>query len=143
MNPFSVVKILIAFLTLTLCGLAGADDEVQVGRYSTIQPLPTAEQKDLFLTVVSITFPSDVQTVGQAMNTVLDEYGFQLADPKSVDPEMQTMLELPLPKSHRELGPLTLKSMLETLAGPVWKVVQDPVRRLVGFELCRTEGAQP
>jgi len=36
---------------------------------------------------------------------------------------------------HRVLGPVTLRNALNTLAGPVWNLVIDPVNRIVSFEL--------
>ena len=107
-----------------------------MGRYSSIQPVPTDSQKDVFKTITSIEFPDSVKTVGDAVELVLDEQGYGIAAGKKVDARMRVMLELPLPKSHRSLGPMSLKSTLETLAGPIWFVVQDPVHRLVAFELC-------
>ena len=113
-----------------------AEEEVQVGRYSSVQPLPTPAQEDIFQTVSIVDFPNSVKTVGDAVNLVLSEQGFRIADGDKVDERMHVLLSLPLPKSHRSLGPMTLKSILETLSGPVWYVVQDPVHRLVAFELC-------
>ena len=114
-----------------------AEEEVQVGRYSSIQPVPTPSQADIFSTISSKTFPESVFTVGDAVELLLDEQGYRIASGEKVDAQMQVLLELPLPKSHRSLGPMSLKSMLETLAGPIWFVVQDPIHRLVAFELCK------
>lgn len=113
-----------------------ADEEVQVGRYSSIQPVPTSSQEDVFRAIATIEFPDTIQTVGDAIRFSIRDHGFRLASPQSVDERMKILLDLPLPKAHRRLGPMPLKLTLETLAGPVWRVVQDPVHRLVGFELC-------
>ncbi len=113
-----------------------ANEEVQVGRYSSIQPVPTESQEDVFQTIATIEFPDVIGTVGDAIRFSIQDQGFRLASPQSVDERMEILLDLPLPKAHRRLGPMPLKSTLETLAGPVWRVVQDPVHRLVGFELC-------
>lgn len=119
-----------------------AEDEVQVGRYSSVRSLPTEEQKDVFQTITTIEFPSEIKTVGDAIRHSLKNQGFRLAAPKSVDKKMKILLELPLPNVHRELGPMPLKSVLETLAGPVWRLVHDPVHRLVGFELCEVDDSE-
>ena len=138
MNPFTIQRVLACLLVIQFSSstLVAEEEEVQVGRYSSVQPLPTPSQEDVFQTISSVDFPNSVETVGDAVNHVLVEQGYKLASGDKVDERMQVLLDLPLPKSHRSLGPMTLKTILETLAGPVWFVVQDPVHRLVAFELC-------
>ena len=46
------------------------------------------------------------------------------------------LLAQPLPAVHRVLGPLRLDQALQILAGPVFKLVQDPLHRRIAFELC-------
>ena len=46
------------------------------------------------------------------------------------------LFALPLPEVHRQLGPMSLQQALETLAGPAFQLVEDPVHRLVAFERC-------
>lgn len=113
-----------------------AEEEVQVGRYSSVRPVPTAEQVDIFQSISKVEFPDSVKTVGDAIKHVLDDQGFQIASKDKIPDKLNVLLGLKLPESHRSLGPMSLKSMLETLAGPVWFVVQDPIHRLVAFELC-------
>ena len=48
-------------------------------------------------------------------------------------------MALPLPAVHRNLGPMPVKRELETLAGPAFRLVEDPVHRLVTFERCEIE----
>lgn len=99
---------------------------------------PTAAQKNLFETVVNIQFDETITTVGDAMRLLLRDQGMRLAVPKSDDSSVHTLIALPLPQIHRQLGPISLRDALETLAGPVWRLVQDPINRLVSFELCFT-----
>lgn len=132
------------FLVLSLVVLGThaipASDEVQVGRYSTMKTLPTDAQKNIFATVVHVQFDSTIKTVGDAMRNLLQDQGIRLAVPKSKDACVRTLIALPLPRTHRNLGPISLQRALETLAGPVWRLVQDPIHRLVSFELCNGEG---
>jgi type IV pili sensor histidine kinase/response regulator len=46
------------------------------------------------------------------------------------------LLGFPLPEAHRSLGPMSLQHALETLAGPAFRLVEDPLHRLVSFERC-------
>lgn len=115
------------------------DDEIQVGRYSTMKTAPTEAQKNIFDTVVNVRFEKTVTTVGEAMRHLLQDQGIRLAVPKSDDDQVHTLIALPLPQVHRQLGPISLRDALETLAGPVWRLVQDPIHRFVSFELCDGE----
>ncbi|MCY3884579.1 MAG: pili assembly chaperone [Gammaproteobacteria bacterium] len=138
MDLFSKHQLLLILLVLFLSiPSTVAEEEVQVGRYSSVRPVPIAEQADVFQSISKIEFPDTVTTVGDAIRHVLDPEGYQIASGNKIAGEMKVLLDLQLPKTHRSLEPMSLKSILETLAGPVWFVVQDPVHRLVAFELCR------
>jgi len=110
--------------------------DVQVGRYSTLSPVPSAAQADLLATTVAVSFPQRVATVGEAVHYLLQRSGYRLADSTATSAVSAHMLALPLPAVHRHLGPITLSRALETLAGPAFRLVRDPVHRLIGFELC-------
>ncbi len=110
--------------------------EVQVGRYSALRAMPTAAQADLMSTTVTVRFPGRIQTVGEAVRYLLQRSGYRLADHHTTNSATADLLGLPLPAVHRNLGPIMLKQALETLVGPVFRLVQDPVHRLISFELC-------
>lgn len=108
--------------------------EMQVGRYSVWRILPTPGQLDPLVEPITMRFPEHVRTVGEAMRHLLQDSGYRLADHATAS--SGTMQNLVLPGVHRELGPVTLRQALETLAGPAFRLVQDPVHRLVAFESC-------
>ena len=110
--------------------------EVQVGRYTLRSAIPAEAQADLMSAIVTIRFSDRIQTIGAAARYLLRDSGYQLASPIALDPETKALFRLPLPAVHRNLGPLTLRQALETLAGPTFRLVQDPVHRLISFELC-------
>jgi len=110
--------------------------EVQVGRYTLRSAIPTEAQADLMSAIVTIRFSDRIRTIGAAVEYLLRDSGYRLASPVALDPETKALFRLPLPAVHRNLGPLTLRQALETLAGPTFRLVQDPVHRLVSFELC-------
>ena len=110
--------------------------EVQVGRYSVLRALPTAAQADLLSTTITVRFPERIQTVGEAVRYLLQRSGYRLADDHVANFVTADLLGLPLPAVHRNLGPIMLRQALETLVGPVFRLVQDPVHRLISFELC-------
>ena len=112
-------------------------EEVQVGRYASVRPLPAPGQADLLAVIVMLEFPAGITTVGGAVTHLLERSGYRLAGGPAADPSQHGLLRLPLPAAHRALGPLPLRRALATLAGPAFALVEDPVHRLVAFELCR------
>ncbi|MCB1863359.1 MAG: pili assembly chaperone [Gammaproteobacteria bacterium] len=132
----------IAVCIAGLCTLASVNlkaDDAQVGRYSVIAAVPTKAQTDLLATTLTIRFPERIQTLGEAVRYLLQRSGYRLAKVQSIGPDTVTLFALPLPVVHRSLGPMTLRDALETLAGPTFNLVQDPVHRLITFERCSTD----
>ena len=113
--------------------------EVQVGRYSMYAASPTAAQTDLLVTTVTLHFSKHIQTVGEAVGYLLQRSGYHLADVETIGPDTVSLFALPLPAVHRRLGPMTLHDALKTLAGPAYRLVQDPVHRLITFERCKAD----
>ena len=111
-------------------------DDLAVARYSTVRAAPTIAQQDPLATSVRTTLPPSVVRVGEAIAALLAPSGYRLADWQAAGPDRQTLLSLPLPESHRDLGPMPLRLALATLAGPAFVLVEDPVHRLVSFERC-------
>jgi conjugative transfer region protein (TIGR03748 family) len=140
MGRNGITKVLVK-LTLLLASVASlttwaAEKEiVQVARYSTITPLPSAAQAEPLNAVVSIVFPEEFTTADEALHYVLRRSGYRLARAGAADPATSVLAKQPLPEVHRRLGPITVASALTTLAGPAWSMVMDPVHRLVSFEL--------
>jgi type IV pili sensor histidine kinase/response regulator len=112
---------------------------VQTGRYSVLTATPTEAQVELLATTVMIRFPQRIQTVGEAVHHLLQRSGYRLVPAAFIDPETAALLALPLPAVHRSLGPMTLRDALTTLAGPAFRLVQDPVHRLMTFERCGSQ----
>ncbi len=107
-----------------------------VDRYTVLTATPTVAQQDLLGGIARITFPVDVVTVGDALATALQSSGYDLASAKGTDDSRDILLQLPLPDAHRILGPMPLRMALQTLAGPAWRLLEDPLHRLVAFERC-------
>jgi type IV pili sensor histidine kinase/response regulator len=125
-------------LALSLAGLllTAACPSVQAeSGYALVNPVATAEQDDILAVVVSLKFPSHVATVGDAITLLLERSGYRLAFGSTTDPELPTLLGLPLPQVHRNLSQIRLRDALQALAGSAWMLVEDPVNRLVSFDL--------
>jgi conjugative transfer region protein (TIGR03748 family) len=106
------------------------------GRYSVERAGPTISQRDLLAVSVSPQFPPSVSTVGQAIDAVLIPTGYRLSLPMTAEPARAALLTLSLPTAHREFRNISVRDVLETLVGPAFKLIEDPVHRLVSFERC-------
>lgn len=118
-------------------------NEVQVGRYSLYEATPTAAQRDLLATTISVQFPERIQTVGEAVRYLLQRSGYRLAGAETMGLGTVSLFALPLPAVHRSLGPMALQEALKTLAGPAFRLVRDPVHRLITFERCTADPVAP
>lgn len=117
--------------------------EVRVARYSMRSTSPTTAQRDLLEVVVTIRTPERIHSVGEAVHYLLHRSGYALAARHALDPETKTLLALPLPAVQRDLGPVALRDALRILAGPAFRLIEDPVHRLIAFERCVPAGAPP
>lgn len=108
---------------------------IQTDRYSAVKPEPTTGQEVPLLTLVTIKYPRQVNTVGQAISYTLKRSGYRMAPQHAHDPKMKVLIKLPLPEVHRQLGPMTVKQVLNTLSGSAFMLVTDPVHRYISFEL--------
>lgn len=108
---------------------------IQTGRYSAVEPVPTTGQEAPLLTITAIQYPRQVNTVGQAITYTLKRSGYRLAPQHAHDPNMNVLIDLPLPEVHRQLGPMTVRQVLNTLSGSAFSLVTDPVHRYISFEV--------
>ncbi len=69
--------------------LTGSPDmlagDIQVGRYASVRAAPTEAQGNLLFTLVTVEFPSQVSTVGEAVQHVLRGSGYRLATEAAAD----------------------------------------------------------
>lgn len=103
---------------------------VREGRYTLVELSPSAGQQDLMQQIVDVSMPPTLTaSVGDAVRYVVLRSGFTLCD----RPEIRILYTLPLPGADFHLGPLTLESALQILAGPGWKLEVDELTRRICF----------
>ncbi|MEA3241818.1 MAG: pili assembly chaperone [Pseudomonadota bacterium] len=134
-HPVTVIAVCVAGICTVASRNLQAND-IQAGRYFLLAATPTEAQAELLATTMTVRFPERIQTVGEAVRYLLQRSGYRLAMAESIGPDTASLFALPLPAVHRSLGPMALRNALETLAGPAFHLVQDPVHRLVTFERC-------
>ncbi|MCU7943539.1 MAG: hypothetical protein KZQ87_12755 [Candidatus Thiodiazotropha sp. (ex Cardiolucina cf. quadrata)] len=133
--PYKVMVRTLGLICTLVCANLAAE-EIQVGRYSLLVATPTQAQAELLATTVIIQYPARIQTVGEAVRYLLQRSGYRMVSTELIGADAQVLFALPLPVVHRSLGPMTLRAALETLAGPLFQLVQDPFHRLISFERC-------
>ena len=121
---------------------------IRTSRYGAILALPTPAQIDPLQEWVTVSFPPGVISVEQALRHLLTGSGYRLmpvaataetgldarvSDPV-LDPALPWLLNQPLPRVHRQLGPMSLTDALGVLGGPAFRPVVDHLHRLITFE---------
>ena len=119
-----------AALALSISLPAPAAPELYRG-YAIIQE-PTID-----LDLNQVVYLQNVQgrTVLEGLLEILRGTGYRLASEEAADPEIGRLYAQPYPENQRAIGPQALHVVLERLAGPAWRLVDDPVNRLLSFEV--------
>jgi conjugative transfer region protein (TIGR03748 family) len=131
-------QITLTILTLTCLNtvnISCASSATQVGRYMTSVVKPNHGQMNLLSQTIKVRFPLNTQTVGDAMNYLLNFSGYSLIASTKMSEPLRTTISKPLPVVDRELGPVSLRDGLTTLVGPAFYLVEDPINRTVDFRL--------
>lgn len=124
------------YVSLSSDVTSARDIEVlQTGRYSHVKNIPPVDQINPLKVVVKTRIPQSIDTVRQTVEYLLARSGYVLADDSVLSSEALSLLSLPLPQIHRELGPMTLDKALHTLSGEAFELVVDPVHRKVAYVL--------
>lgn len=128
-----IKMILVAVMFNNIC--LASEDVTQVSRYLTIENKVKPEQINPINQVIQVHFPQDVQTIGSAINYLLRFSGYSLVIDEKRNAGLRITLDKPLPIVNRELGPVSLKNGLATLAGDGFILVCDPINREIDFKL--------
>ena len=111
-------------------------EQIRSDRYTLSSLEAAPSQKDPLSAIVETEYPSQVGTVGEAVEYLLQRSGYKHLLTESI----VEALELPLPRNHRRMGPLDLRTALKTLLGPNWELQENSTVRLVWFQLAEAPG---
>lgn len=115
---------------------ASTINTLQISRYATVAVMPSDAQINPLESVVQIHFPPNTQTIGQAINLLLNNTGFSLAPQEQLSNEVLSTLSKPLPIVDRSLGPVTIHQALSVLIGEnVFTIDVNELKREVNFNL--------
>lgn len=132
--------LLIALALFMSTGWAGQDPmSIKTDRYTLAVMEPTQSSVNPLQTAVTAAFATNIITIGEAVDEVLDGTGFRVrrnADQTHRGIYLDSiLLNQPLPAAHRELGPLPLIEILQVIAGSSWTVKGSDLSRTVTFSL--------
>ena len=108
-----------------------ADDPIRLARYTLQSATAEAGQLDLLAALIEIEFPPHIETAGDAIDYVLLRSGYRRIE----TPSARRTMDLPLPRAHRKIGPLDLRSAIKTLAGQPWHLHEDDIQRVIWLTL--------
>jgi len=109
-----------------------AEPVVRYGRYTLVSTQPEPAQQDLLAQIIDTRIPADMNpTVQQAMQHVLRHCGYSLCP--AVDKPIVTLYSRPLPAAHYRIGPVTLRTALQLLAGKAFVMNVDEIERQICF----------
>ena len=130
-------KYFITIISLILLNqTVNADTQAtQISRYLTIQNQALVAQQNLLQQTFQVKFPNSVKTIEDAIKHLLRFSGYSLVEKNILSKEAQNLLPLPLPQTHRNLGPLSLEDGLITLIGNPYGLLIDPIHRLISVRL--------
>lgn len=124
------------FFAAAGAGAAAATEEdegaMRTGRYEITRIAPSRAQLDPLAAQIQIQLDAEVATVQQAVQSLLWGTGYRL---HRQSPHLNLLLRRPVAASQRVLGPISIRSALRLLAGPQWDLVEDPLHRLISFEV--------
>ncbi len=109
---------------------------MRVNRYSLHSLAADSNQVDLLSAVIETRFPPYVKTVGTALDYVLHRSGYRHVETEDI----RHTLKLPLPESHRIIGPLDVRTAIRTIVGQPWQLHEDSTQRILWFQRV---GAEP
>jgi conjugative transfer region protein (TIGR03748 family) len=153
-NDVHSMRILVAVSGLVLMLTAGQAARAQAGnaaatgagelrlaRYTTQAIAPEPQAGHPLAVVATVHFPrGQVRSVGEALVHLLARTGYALVPADQLSEAARALLDLPLPESHRRLGPYRVDAMLQVLLGDAWSVEIDGLGRRVRFE---ADGCNP
>jgi type IV pili sensor histidine kinase/response regulator len=135
-QPSRSIAVFVAAAALAPLSIYATANEAFIARYSEVSLLPSETQRDPLLLPVQTSVPDELARIGDVVEWVLNPSGYRLAPALNAMPERAMLLALPLPVVHRSLEGLPVRAALQTLAGSAFRLVEDPVHRVISFEPC-------
>jgi conjugative transfer region protein (TIGR03748 family) len=108
--------------------------QVQTGRYSFIPAKPRVEQLNPLLAVIDVQIPDTILTVKDSAQYLLQFSGYQLSQTVGHEAHVTALLHHNIPEVHRHFEQVVLRDALLALGGNGYRLLVDPVNRMVAYE---------
>ncbi len=125
-------------LTLALPMAHAEDPQLRLARYSSVATSPVLADYSPLETIATLNFPAQVDSVGEALHFTLLRTGYSIGH---TDADATHLMALPLPLTHRGIGPARVTDLLAILVGPSYAVEANSVDRTIS--IARASAAQP
>jgi type IV pili sensor histidine kinase/response regulator len=109
--------------------------QTQTGRYTYVPATPTLEQLNPLLTVIDVQLPPNVNTVRDSAQYLLQFSGYHFSTTITPNPKVQALVRQIIPEVHRHFANVILRDALLALAGNGYRLLVDPVGRVVAYDL--------
>lgn len=113
----------------------GVDGEIQVARYSSLTNEPEPALSNPLAVIATVNFPrGHVTSVGDAIAYLLMRTGYRLVEKSTLSTAVQQVMDLPLPESHRRLGPMKVEAMLGVILSDPYMLSVDRLQRTIAYQ---------
>lgn len=107
---------------------------LQTGRYTYVPVKPRLDQLNPLLTIIDVHIPKDIITVHDSAQYLLQFSGYQLSHTMPVNAQVSSLEQQWIPEAHRHFSNVILRDALITLAGRGYRLLVDPIKRVVAYE---------
>lgn len=135
MKQLAWIVLIVCVTGITCSVYALGDSNTQVGRYLVEKDGANTSQLNPLKQNFSVTFPSNIYRVKEAMSYLLINSGYNLAPDIQQTASAKNLLSQKIPLSDRHMGPMTIQEGLMALSGNTYQLLIDPERRLISFRL--------
>ena len=106
----------------------------RTSRYVTESATPDKQVRDVLSTIIDVDIPVITEpSIGEGMGFLLARTGYTLRAPLTYG-ESQ-LYHQPLPLVQTDMGHMSVRQGLQVMAGDVWQLEEDVVKRELGFAL--------
>lgn len=129
----NILRMLVTAFVLTLIAMpASSGYQMRYYQLGGQKPLTEAAKARSMNDMVNVDFGSDVAVVGDAVDVLLDNTHYSLAETPADDP-MRALLASPLDNQARQLGNMPLQDALRAVGGDDYRLFIDPDKKEVRY----------
>lgn len=133
MTSIKTIVALVGFAVGSQATANELDKRYSISEFVSINIDSGYQQKNLNSVVGSYKLPSDIELIGQAINFVLLNTGYELEPINEMALESVKLLTKQLPHIHKQFSYVSVENVIQTIVGDGFSVKFDNIRRLVSI----------